>query len=60
MNMNKKTIIIILLALVAVAGQDHTTVPITAKTRYRPNSRRTFWPSSPNSVPSMASGSTTM
>ena len=42
------------------AGQDHTTVPITAKTSSRPNSRRTFWPSSPNSVPSMASGSTTM
>ncbi len=60
MNMNKKTIITILLALVAVAGQDHTTVPITAKTSYRPNSRQIFWPSSPNSVPSMASGSTTM
>ena len=60
MNMNKKTIITILLALVAVAGQDHTTVITTERTRYRPNSRRTFWPSSPSSVPSMASSSTTM
>ena len=42
MNMNKKTIITILLALVAVAGQDHTTVITTERTRYRPNSRRIF------------------
>ena len=39
---------------------DHTTESIMAKTCYRPNSRQTFWRSSPSSAPSMRSSSTTM
>ena len=39
---------------------DHTTESIMARTCYRPNSRQTFWRSSPSSAPSMRSSSTTM